>query len=152
MANSVMRKYEALFLVDSALATASWDDVITEIKRILETRANAEIESLEKWDERRLCFEIKKCSRGVYLLCYFKADSQVIARIERDVQISEMVLRVMILNAESIPEDVLSSLTPLKMAEKALEEQDAQGDNESSDVEEKKTEETAESNGTETQE
>lgn len=91
--------YEAMFLVDSALATADWDGVIETIKGILQ-KADAEIVSLAKWGERRLAYEIDHKARGTYLLCYFRAQGNKIQGIERDVQLSERIMRVLILSAE----------------------------------------------------
>ena len=95
-----MRKlYEGMFLVDSAQAQ-NWDAVITTIKTILE-RAEAEIVSMKKWDERRLAYEINGKTRGTYILCYFRADGERIRDIERDVYLSERIMRVLILCAET---------------------------------------------------
>lgn len=116
MANSVMRKYEGMFLVDAAAASADWDGIVGQITTVLD-RAEAEIISLNKWDDRRLCFEIKKRNRGTYILCYFNALPESLANIERDVQISEDILRVLILRADRIPQDILDIPTPAMAAE-----------------------------------
>ena len=94
----VKRLYEAMFLVDSA-AEADWDKINEIIKKILE-KAGAEIVSMEKWDERRLAYEIGGKNRGTYILCYFHADGQKIRQIERDAQLSESIMRVLILGTE----------------------------------------------------
>lgn len=94
----VKRLYEAMFLVDSA-AEADWDKINAIIKKILE-KAGAEIVSMEKWDERRLAYEINGKNRGTYILCYFHADGQKIRQIERDAQLSESIMRVLILGTE----------------------------------------------------
>ena len=95
----IKKLYEGMFLVDSAEAQ-NWDSVITTIKTILE-RAEAEIVSIKKWEERKLAYEINGKSRGTYILCYFKADGDRIREIERDVQLSERIMRILILSAET---------------------------------------------------
>jgi small subunit ribosomal protein S6 len=99
----VKKLYEAMFLVDSAEA-ADWDAVITTIKNILE-KAEAEIVSIKKWDERKLAYEINGKTRGTYILCYFRAEGGRIQDIERDVQLSERIMRVLILSAEHITQE-----------------------------------------------
>jgi len=94
--------YEAMFLVDSALAAQDWDAILDTIKSILE-RGEAEIVSLRKWAERKLAYPIDHKSRGTYILCYFRADGSRIRNIERTVQLSERIMRVLILNAEDRP-------------------------------------------------
>ncbi len=104
METLIKKLYEAMFLVDSAQAQSDWDAVITTIKNILE-RAEAEIVSIKKWDERKLAYEINGRSRGTYILCYFRAEGSRIAEIERDVQLSEQIMRVLILCADHIREE-----------------------------------------------
>jgi small subunit ribosomal protein S6 len=94
--------YEAMFLVDSALAAQDWDAILDTIKSILE-RDEAEIVSLRKWAERKLAYPIDHKIRGTYILCYFRADGSRIRNIERTVQLSERIMRVLILNAEDRP-------------------------------------------------
>ena len=92
--------YEAMFLVDSALAGSDWDGVIATIKNMLQ-RAEAEIVSLRKWADRRLAYEIDHKSKGTYILCYFRADGSRIRDIERNVRLSERIMRVLILSTEN---------------------------------------------------
>jgi len=96
--------YEAMFLVDSAQAASDWDGVITSIKTILK-KANREIVSIRKWDERKLAYEVKGHSRGTYILCYFRANGEKIQDIERDVQLSERIMRVLILSADHMTQE-----------------------------------------------
>ena len=103
METIVKKLYEAMFLVDSAEA-ADLDAVITAIKNILE-KAEAEIVSIKKWDERKLAYEINGKTRGTYILCYFRAEGGRIQDIERDVQLSERIMRVLILSAEHIKQE-----------------------------------------------
>ncbi len=125
LSSSLKQTYEAMFLVDSAEATAKWSETITAVNTVME-RAEAEVISLRKWDERRLIFEIAKCKRGTYILCYFKSDPSAISGIERDVQLSESLLRVLILRADQITEESMQAPTPAMVKEtserKAAEE------------------------------
>ena len=109
--------YEGMFLVDSALAASDWDGVLDLIKNIL-TRSEAELVSLNKWDERKLAYEIEKKSRGTYLLCYFKVAGEKVKDIERDVRLSEKIMRVLILSTESMTQEDLDRETPVMAAER----------------------------------
>jgi small subunit ribosomal protein S6 len=100
------RLYEGMFLVDSALATADWEGTLASVENILK-RADAEVVSLRKWDERKLAYDIEHKSRGTYILSYFKADTQRISGIEKDVQLSEKIMRVLILTTEGRPQDMI---------------------------------------------
>ena len=118
MKTVVNRKlYEAMFLVDSAEASADWDGVNSAIKKILE-KAGAEIVSMRKWDELRLAYEIDGKARGTYILCYFRAEGEKLRDIERDVQLSERIMRVLILCAEHMSLEDIEKETPVMLVEK----------------------------------
>ena len=103
METVVKKLYEAMFLVDSEQAT-DWEGINTVIKNILK-RSDAEIVSMRKWDERKLAYPIKKQGRGTYILCYFRADGGKIRDIERDVRLSERIMRVLVLNADAMSQE-----------------------------------------------
>jgi len=102
--------YEAMFLIDSAKAAADWDAIMRSIQNILE-KSNAEIVSIKKWNETRLAYQIKGKTRGTYILCYFRAEPERIQGIERDVRLSEQIMRVLILCAEDRETSILRSIT-----------------------------------------
>ncbi len=112
--------YEGMFLVDSARAASDWDGVNAAIKKILD-KAKAEIVSIRKWDDRRLAYDIRRTSRGTYLLCYFKADGSQIQSIEKGVQLSENIIRVLILSTEQMTQDDIEKDTPATKAEREKE-------------------------------
>jgi len=112
----VKKLYEAMFLVDSAQAAADWDGIIAMIKNVL-ARADAELLSIRKWEERRLAYEIKGKARGTYILCYFRADGRRIQGIEQDVRLSEQLMRVLILSAEHMTAEDVEKDTPAMRAE-----------------------------------
>jgi small subunit ribosomal protein S6 len=109
--------YEGMFLVDSADAASDWDGVNAAIKKILD-KAEAEIVSIKKWDDRRLAYDIKGTSRGTYILCYFKAGGEKIQGIEKAVQLSEKIIRVLILSTEQMTKEDIEKDTPAIKAEK----------------------------------
>lgn len=97
------RMYEAMFLVSQAQA-ADLGSIVARIEEILH-RSKAEIVAMKKWDERRLAYEIDKQRRGVYFLVYFRAPTTAVAGIERDCNLGERIMRVMILNAEHLSDE-----------------------------------------------
>jgi len=84
-----------MFLFDPT-AASSWEQVEEQVKRLME-RAEGEIIKMKRWDERRLTYEVEGRKRGVYVLAFFKAPTEKIAGLERDVQLSEEILRVLVL-------------------------------------------------------
>ena len=117
METVIKRLYEGLFLVDSAEAASDWDGVIGAIEKVL-SRAECEVVTLEKWDERKLTYDITKKSRGTYILTYFNCDPLKIGSIERDVQLSEHIMRVMVLKTDKMSEDDIKRETPRAKVER----------------------------------
>jgi small subunit ribosomal protein S6 len=102
--------YEGLFLLNQQ-AVADLNGAIEHLREIF-SRAKAEVVVMKKWGERRLAYEIKGQKRGVYILVYFNAQHDQLAHIERDCNLSEIVLRELVLRAEHIGE------TELELAKK----------------------------------
>jgi small subunit ribosomal protein S6 len=105
------RVYEALFLVDSGLAAAQWDHVMELIQKILD-RAQSRIISIRKWDERKLAYPVQGKGRGTYILAYFECVSSIIRQIERDVQLSEEILRVLVIRTDRMNPADMDKPTP----------------------------------------
>jgi small subunit ribosomal protein S6 len=95
-----LNQYEAMFVFDPTFG-ATFENCETEIRRLM-TRAEAEILLCQRWDERRLAYKIKGRKRGVYVLVYFKAPTDKITPLERDAQLSEQILRLLVLRADDM--------------------------------------------------
>lgn len=116
METAVKRLYEGLFLVDSAKAASDWQLVNDTLHKIL-AKVDAEIVSFRKWDERKLTYDIGRVTRGTYILVYFKCDPLRLHEVERDVQLSEVLMRAMILRTDRIKQEDMDKPTPLMVAE-----------------------------------
>ncbi len=103
-----MKRYEGMFLFDSAV-TREWSVVDAEVRRLCE-RIGANLLVCVKFDERKLAYEIQRCKRGLYALTYFEAEPDKIADLERDVRLSEIVVRALVLRAENLTEEQLAKL------------------------------------------
>ena len=102
MSEPLKSLYEGLFLV-SQTAAADLNAATEHIKGIL-ARAEADVIGLQKWDERRLAFPIKGQRRGTYFISYFRAPHSKLAGLERDCNLSEQILRSLILRADHLGE------------------------------------------------
>jgi len=96
--------YEGMFLFDSNLATKDWPGLERHVQDLLE-RNSAELVHSERWPDRKLCYEVKGCKKGTYYLTYFKAPPEAVQGLRRDCQLSERVLRVLVLYDEALVEE-----------------------------------------------
>ena len=95
--------YEGMFLMNPAALEGDLTAGLDRIRQLLE-KYQAEIVALRKWDERRLTYPVKGQRRGLYLLAHFRMDGKRITAMERECELSEDVLRVMITRADHFGE------------------------------------------------
>lgn len=100
-----MNQYEAMFLFDPTFGS-SFENCEQEIHRLME-RAEGEVILCRKWDERRLAYRIKGRKRGVYVLAYIRVKPEKIVPLERDVKLSEIILRMLVLKAEGVTREAM---------------------------------------------
>ncbi|MFQ5424466.1 MAG: 30S ribosomal protein S6 [Phycisphaerae bacterium] len=104
-----MRTYEGMFLLDPAMAS-DFPKAEAEVKRVLD-RAEAEVLGISKWDERKLAYPIRNHKRGLYVLSFFKASPDKIVGVDRDVKLSEAIIRALVLAKDGMtPEAVKRAL------------------------------------------
>ena len=106
-----------MFVFDPTFG-AALENCEAEIRRLTD-RAGAEILFLRRWDERRLAYTIKGRKRGVYILVYFKSDPEKLSAFERDAQLSEHILRVLVLRAEDVTPELMEKAMPSRAVEAA---------------------------------
>ncbi|MBM4109298.1 MAG: 30S ribosomal protein S6 [Phycisphaerae bacterium] len=107
MAEKRINVYEAMFLLSPAVA-ADLGGALAHINEILQ-RGHAEVVAMRKWFEGRLAYEVKGQKRGVYILAYFKAPAGDIAHIERDCNLSEKIMRALILRCDHLSGDEIAT-------------------------------------------
>jgi small subunit ribosomal protein S6 len=103
MAETRIDLYEGLFLLNYQHSSADLGACMDFLKEVF-NRAEAEVLVLRRWDDRKLAYEIKGQKRGVYVIAYFKSRRSQIANIERDCNLSEQVVRTLIIRADHLGE------------------------------------------------
>ena len=91
--------YEGLFIFDSNRYARDPSGVSGQIAEFIHKCGGETIVS-RLWEERRLAYPINGQRKGTYWLSYFKLDSRQLATIERDCQLSESVLRCLLLKVD----------------------------------------------------
>ena len=94
--------YEGMFLLNPQEGS-DLSAGLAYVRQVLE-KQEAEILALRKWDERKLAFPIKGQKRGTYLLALFRMDGKRITPMERECELSEQVLRVLVTRADHFGE------------------------------------------------
>lgn len=96
------RTYECMCVLDNREVRKGWQPLKDAVAALF-TKHGAQVLSARRWDERRLAYPINLQLRGTFLLTYFKADTQQVANIRRDMQFSDSVLRSLIVSCAEVP-------------------------------------------------
>lgn len=93
------RQYEAFYLVRPDLSDADIQKILDRFQGIVETNGGT-VEKAEKWDKRKLAYEIAGLKEGNYLLMHFTSEPQVPAELDRLMRISDDVIRHLVVKRE----------------------------------------------------
>ena len=87
-----MRTYESIFIVHPEVIGDDQTALIDKYKTILSDQG-ADVLKLENWGTRTLAYQVKKQSKGCFVLVIFDAEPTVIAEYERRMRIDEKVIK-----------------------------------------------------------
>ena len=104
------KQYEAMFLFPPP-GVVDFDAMIKNAQGMIE-RHGGKILLIKKWDERKLAYEVKKQKRGTYIVAYYQGPGASVGAIERDVNLSEDILRVLITDASHLNEKEMNAVEP----------------------------------------
>jgi small subunit ribosomal protein S6 len=107
MAEKQQKQYEGMFL----LPPGDVDAATTAVRNLIE-RHHGQIMVIKKWDERKLAYEVDGQKRGLYIIAYFTAPGAAVAAIERDVNLGEDILRVLMTDASHLNKDEMEAVEP----------------------------------------
>jgi small subunit ribosomal protein S6 len=96
-----MRNYELAYILDPELDEQSIANVDERIKGWIES-AGGIVKEIDNWGKRRLAYPIKKHNEGFYYFIQIEMPPQAAIMIERDLRLSEQILRFMITVQEPV--------------------------------------------------
>jgi len=95
----MVRSYEALYIVSPERSDEEVTVIMEKYQKVAEEQG-AEVESANRWDKRRLAYEINGQNEGIYVLMTFKGEPQVEAELNRLFKIADDVLRHLIVRLD----------------------------------------------------
>jgi small subunit ribosomal protein S6 len=98
-----------MFLLDPNKVAGDVPGAAKQLHALLE-RNHAEVLASRQWDERRLAYPIKGHKKGLYYLTYFRTEGKNLLNLERDLALSELVLRYLILHVDPKLVDIMLQL------------------------------------------
>ena len=85
-------QYETVFILTPVLSEQQMAETVEKFKALL-TEKGAELLNEENWGMKKMAYPIQKKSTGFYTLLEFKAEPEVIERLEVAYRRDERVLR-----------------------------------------------------------
>lgn len=105
-----MNQYEVMYVIDAALEDSARVELIDRFSELVK-KNGGEIDRVDEWGKRRLAYAINYKTEGYYVLMYIKAPSELPKELERNFQISDKILRSLIIRYEG---EVPAKREPLK--------------------------------------
>ena len=87
------RRYEAVYIFDSALEDAAIAEKLEKLQGLLEMPEPAEI---EHWGRRALAYKIGRHENGYYIISKFTIEPKVLPEFERALKLDESVVRYLV--------------------------------------------------------
>jgi len=94
-----MNQYEVMYVIDPALEDSARAELINRFSDLV-TKNGGEVDRVDEWGKRRLAYAIQYKTEGYYVLMYIKAPAELPREIERNMQISDSVLRYLTVRYE----------------------------------------------------
>ena len=95
--------YEGMFLLDNDVVRAGYTQAKSVVTDML-AKHGAQLHCVRRWDERRMTYPIAHRQRATYFLAYFEMPNTEQAAFRRDLDLTETVLRYLMLAVDAIPE------------------------------------------------
>ncbi len=96
---AITQPYEAVYIVDAGLGDEQIGTIKAKYQGIVETGGGT-VENIDVWERRRLAYEIKGRTEGIYVIMQFQAKPAVEAELRRIFQISEDQIRFLIVRRD----------------------------------------------------
>lgn len=93
------RPYEVMYILEARLDEESQTKINTRVQETI-AKIGGQIQSTESLGRKRLAYPIKKQTDGMYMLTHFEADSRSLKELNRVMNITEGLLRHLVVRRD----------------------------------------------------
>jgi small subunit ribosomal protein S6 len=94
-----VRKYETTYIIDSTLADEDQTALIDRFQRLVAEQGGT-VDGVDKWERRRLAYEVKGKREGIYVVMNFTGPSTAEAELQRVLRLTDNVLRHIVVRVD----------------------------------------------------
>lgn len=91
-----MNKYEVVYIIDPAVEEEARKELIAKYNDLIANNGGS-VDKVEEWGKRRLAYAIDYKTEGYYVLVNFQAESELPKELERNLQISDSIIRYQVI-------------------------------------------------------
>lgn len=95
-----MNKYETVFIINPSVEEAGVKELTQKFSDLI--NSDGKVESVEEMGKRKLAYEIKKNSEGIYVLINFEANPALIKELERVYRITDEVIKFIVVRKDEV--------------------------------------------------
>ena len=94
-----MRPYELTFIVRPGVEAENLNAVVERVKSLV-SGGGGQVIDVNAWGRRRLAYPIDKATEGQYFLLRVNLPGQSLIGLERDLRLTEQILRFLVVRAD----------------------------------------------------
>ncbi|GAA1049079.1 30S ribosomal protein S6 [Arthrobacter russicus] len=94
-----MRPYELMVIIDPEVEERSVEPSLQKFLNVITTDGGT-VDKVDIWGRRRLAYDIKKKSEGIYAVVNFTAEPATAQEVDRQLGLNETILRTKIIRPE----------------------------------------------------
>jgi small subunit ribosomal protein S6 len=94
-----MRPYELMVIIDPEVEERTVEPTLQKFLSVI-TNDGGTIEKVDIWGRRRLAYDIKKKSEGIYAVVNFTAKPDTAKELDRQLSLNETIMRTKITRPE----------------------------------------------------
>ncbi|WP_171905290.1 30S ribosomal protein S6 [Cellulosimicrobium cellulans] len=95
-----MRQYELMIILDPEVEERTVGPSLDKYLSVIKTDGGS-VDKVDIWGRRRLAYDIKKKSEGIYAVVDFTSTSDTAKELDRQLGLNEAVLRTKILRTDA---------------------------------------------------
>ena len=104
-----MHKYEVMVIFDPSIEDRTVAPTLDNYLKVI-SAAGGTVDNVDIWGRRRMTYEIKKHSEGIYAVINVTSGYEAVVELDRQLKLSESVLRTKVLRLE----DAVFSINPIE--------------------------------------
>jgi small subunit ribosomal protein S6 len=94
-----MREYEVMVIFDPDTEERTVQPTLEKHLRVI-TKGGGTVENVDIWGRRRLAYEIRKKSEGIYAVINLTAEPQDVKELDRQFTINESIMRTKVIRPD----------------------------------------------------